>query len=174
MSMHDLERKTTLGGPIKAAQHYLDRLDAALGEHYLVREPEHALKNLGIDRVLVNKRTRVSVTCEYRWDSMAALTGQVFIEMEVEEKLEEYRPGWLKNFAAQVVVFVDLVGGDLAGDDQPDPEKLTAIMVPALHLKALATKPFPEARIRSSRQRQKGFSIPWKQLEALSVGRLVV
>lgn len=169
MSIHDLERKTNLGGPFEAAQTYIARLDEALGKHYIVRTPEHALQNLGIDRVLVNKKTRVSVTAEYRVDSMAAITGQVFIEMEVVESgpAAEYRPGWLKNFASQVVMFVDL-GNPKEG------EGLAAIMVPALRLKGLATGDLPRAAIKVRREHRHGFSVDWTWLEAQSVGRIFI
>lgn len=152
MSVHDLERKHEKFG--EWSQDAFEHLDSALRQRgMIIREPEDALKNLGIDRVLVNRKTRISVTAEYRMDSMMMMTGQVFIELEFKGK--EYRPGWLKNLAAQVVFFAD-----------PSAER--AYMVPTMALKGLALDDLPEAAIRASGAAREGVSLPLKTLKELA------
>lgn len=151
MAVYDFERQLALGQGVERS------LDQALSKHYLVRPVEDALQRLGIDRIVVNKKTRVSHSIEYKADFLMAATGRVFIETMANSA--EDRPGWVKSMMAQILVYADVAEG-------------VAYFVNAVDIKRLDLKKYPRAEVRNGRYFTVGHTIPISQLREMSFGRL--
>lgn len=151
MAVYDWERQLALGQGVER------RLDQALGRHYIVRPVEGELQLLGIDRIVVNKRTRVSFSVEYKADFLMAATGRVFIETVANSA--ENRPGWVKSMMAQVLIYADAATG-------------IAYFVNAVDIKRLDLKKYPKAEVRNGRYFTAGHTIPLSKLQEMSFGKL--
>lgn len=151
MAVYDFERQLALGQGVER------RLDQALSKHYLVRPVDEALQKLGIDRIVVNKKTRVAHSVEYKADFLMAATGRVFIETMANSA--EDRPGWVKSMMAQILVYADAATG-------------IAYFVSAVDIKRLDLKPYPRAEVRNGRYFTVGHTIPLSKLQEMSFGKL--
>lgn len=151
MAVYDFERQLSLGQGVERC------LDQALGKHYIIRPVDDSLQKLGIDRILVNKKTRVSHSVEYKADFLMAATGNVFIETLADSSRD--RPGWVKSMMAQILVYADVASG-------------IAYFVNAVDIKRLDLKPYPRAEVRNGRYFSAGHTVPMKKLLELSFGRI--
>jgi hypothetical protein len=151
MAVYDWERQLALGQGVEK------RLDQALSRHYVLRPVDEALQKLGIDRIAVNKKTRVAHSIEYKADFLMAATGRVFIETLANSA--EDRPGWVKSMMAQILVYADAATG-------------IAYFVNAVDIKRLDLKKYPRAEVRNGRYFTVGHTIPLSQLEKMAFGRI--
>ena len=71
-------------------------------KHYFIFEAPLDLDLLGIDRVLVNRKTGVATTVEFKNDSRAADTGRAYIE--IRGNVEFNTDGWIHSCKAQKIL----------------------------------------------------------------------
>lgn len=87
----------------KQSDKHCELLDFVFGQWYETVATPLIVDKMGIDRVWVEKNTRVRYSVEYKADEMTAKTGNAFVEtvsIDTEDK-----PGWAYTCVAQILVY---------------------------------------------------------------------
>jgi hypothetical protein len=78
-------------------------LDKIFSHEFDIKSVDISKQRLGIDRYFTRKSNGASFTVEYKSDSTAASTGNVFIEIVSVDTTN--RPGWAKSSQADILIY---------------------------------------------------------------------
>lgn len=95
--IHEFKKK------FKEGEIHAHTLDVFFSKQFEIIEANRKQESLGIDRIFISKLYGFRYSVEYKADSRAAETGNVFIEVTSVDTMNE--PGWALSSTAQILIY---------------------------------------------------------------------
>lgn len=102
MYLHEPTKTYDFKKQLKIGEGHENELDNYFTQAFFIKRVDMAMQRMGVDRILVGRRTGREFTVEYKADETACRTGNIFFETLSVDK--QQKKGWALNSFAQILV----------------------------------------------------------------------